>query len=63
MAVPSLFPLFMLNPFAGGAGGGDGVVISLFADPDITIDPDIQITLEEAAISINVDPDIEIEVD
>lgn len=63
MAVPSLYPLFMINPFGAGAGGGDGFIVELVADPDITLDPDIQLTLEPGSIDIEVEPDIEIEVE
>lgn len=63
MTTPTLFPWFMEAVTGGGVGGGDGLILELMADPDITIDPDIQIMLEEAAIDIEVEPDIEIEVD
>lgn len=62
MAQPSLFPMFM-NPLAGAGGGGDGLIVELMADPDITLEPDIQVMLEESAIDIEVEEDIEIEVE
>ena len=63
MGTPTLFPWFM------EAGTGDGVVLVddiqmlLEADPDITLDPDVDIVLDEDGIDVTVDPDIEIEVD
>ena len=63
MVQPSLFPMFM-NPLGGGGvGGGDGLILELMADPEITLDPDIQVMLEEPSIELTVEDDIEIEVD
>jgi hypothetical protein len=58
----------MNGPQTGGAAGGDGLVISLMADPDIYIDPDVQIWLEEdddgvGSVSVTVEEDIIIEVE
>jgi hypothetical protein len=41
----------------------DDIQMSLDADPDIVLDPDVDITLEEDGVDISVDPDIDIEVD
>lgn len=63
MAEPSLFPMFM-NPLSGGTGaGGDGLIVELMADPDITLDSDISLALDDDSIDIEVDEDIDIEVD
>lgn len=63
MPLPSLFPLWMLNPFAGGTGGGGEIIVELMTEPDIILEPDIQLTLADEAIDIEVSPDIEIEVE
>ena len=63
MASLSLFPLFLDPLGGGGVAGGDGLIVELMADPDIVLDPDIQLTLEEPSIDIEVEADIEIEVD
>ena len=60
---PSLYPLFMLNPFAGGGIGGGDIIVELMADPDITLEPEISVTLEPDAIDIELEPEVEIEVD
>ena len=41
----------------------DDIQMSLDADPDIVLDPDVDITLDENGVDISVDPDIDIEVD
>jgi hypothetical protein len=63
MASLSLFPMF-LDPLAGagGAGGGE-IVIALLADPDIVLEPDIDISVDAGDISVELEPDIEIEVE
>lgn len=63
MASLSLFPMFLDPLGGGGTAGGDGLIVELLADPDITLDPDIAITLAADDIDISVDPDIEIEVE
>lgn len=64
MAQPSLFPLFMLNPFAAGTGGGgDGLIVELVAEPDIVISEDISLTVEPDELDVTIEEDTEIEVD
>lgn len=64
MPLPSLYPMFLANPFAGGTGGGGGeTVVTLMAEPDITIDPDIYISLEDETVNVEVDDDIEVTVE
>lgn len=65
MPVPSLFPLFMLNPFAAGTGGGgDGIILELMADPDIILSDEVVILdLEDDTVNVTVEEPIEIEVD
>ena len=60
MPLPSLFPKFM--NLLGGAAGGDNLVLTLLVEPDITLDPDIDIIIV-SDIDITVDPEIEIELD
>jgi len=45
------------------ASGGDGLIVSLMADPDITLDPDIVIALEPDNLTLTFEEDIEIEVE
>lgn len=45
------------------AAGGDGLVLELMADPDITLEPDITIALDTDNVTIEVEEDIEIEVE
>lgn len=63
MAVPSLYPLFMLNPFGGGVGGGDGLVLTIMADPDVELEPDLTIEVIETPVNVEVEPEIVIEVE
>ena len=63
MPLPSLYPLFMLNPFVSAAGGGGDIVITLMADPDIVLESDISIAVSEQPIDIEIEPEIEIEVE
>jgi len=41
----------------------DDIIMSLDADPDIVLDPDVEITLDADGVDIEVTPDIDIEVD
>ena len=63
MASLSLFPKFM-DPLGGaGVGGGDGLILALLADPDIILELDPVIEVEDTPINVDVDPDITIEVE
>lgn len=64
MTTPTLFPFFM--EAGTGTGGNvlvDDIIAVLAADPDIVLEPDIVVELNEDGIDVTVDPDIEIEVD
>lgn len=45
------------------AAGGDGLIVTLMLDPDITLDADVTLTLDDADVNIVVDDDFEIEVE
>ncbi len=62
MASLSLFPMF-LDPLGGGSAGGDGFILELLADPDITLEPDISIELNTDNVEIEIEKNIEIEAD
>ena len=41
----------------------DDVILTLDAEPDITVDDEVTITLEPDSVAITLDPEIDIEVD
>lgn len=63
MAIPSLFPLLMKG-FGGGGFFVDDVQVTLDTEPDIVVDDDVVIVVQEIEdVSIALDPDISIEVE
>jgi hypothetical protein len=63
MPEPSLFPKFM-NPLGGGTGvGGGEIVVELMAEPEITLEQDVAIELDNQPVVIELEPDVEIELE
>ena len=62
MATPSLFPLFMKASQAGAVIGGD-IEVLLMANPDIELEPDLSVEINDTPISVETETDIIIEVE
>lgn len=54
MPLPSLYPNWMINPFAAGAGG-DGLTIELAAEPVIALDTNpVSVEVVSPVVTIEV---------
>lgn len=63
MVTPSLFPLLMKGSGGGAALSADGFLVTLEAEPDIVVEADVSVEVDESPIEISEQPDVEIEVE
>lgn len=62
MATPNLFPL-LLKAQAGALIIVEDVLVTLDAEPDVTVDDDVEITLDDDDLEIVLDDEVVVAVD